>query len=143
MINREIIQSKSEEIVTYIVELEPHLELLTHEIIHDLKILRSVERLFQLVTDTAIGINSHLITELNLPVPNDFSNTFITLGENHILSMEFAQKIAKSVGLRNLIVHKYGKVDLKRMVDDIKADISDYTEYLKNIKTYIDSLEIK
>ena len=47
--------------------------------------------------------------------------------------MEFALKIAPSVGLRNLIVHKYGKVDLKRMVDDIKANIGDYTEYLKLI----------
>jgi len=44
--------------------------------------------------------------------------------------MEFALEIAPSVGLRNLIVHKYGNVDMKRMVDDIKNNIGDYLQYV-------------
>lgn len=42
-------------------------------------------------------------------------------------------KIAPSVGLRNLIVHKYGRVDIKKMIDDIKNEISEYLEYMKHI----------
>lgn len=51
--------------------------------------------------------------------------------------MDFALKIAPSVGLRNLIMHKYGKVDLKKMVDDIKSGINQYLEYLNYVNSFL------
>ena len=61
----------------------------------------------------------------------------MTLGEHKILAMDFAVAIAPSVGLRNLIIHKYGKVDIKKMVDDIKNNIGQYKEYLENIAEFL------
>jgi len=94
--------------------------------------LRSTERLFQLIVDTAIDINTHIISNSNLQVPDDYQSTFITLADNKFLPMDFALKIAPSVGLRNIVVHKYGKVDIKKMIDDIKEGIGDYLVYIKN-----------
>ena len=70
-------------------------------------------------------------------IPDDSYSTFIVLGENKVLSMDFAFKIAPSVGLRNLIVHKYGNVDLKKMVDDVINEIGDYVGYLKDNKFFL------
>ena len=78
-------------------------------------------------------INTHIIKEERLDTPDDYQSTFTVLAERKIFPMEFALKIAPSVGLRNLIVHKYGRVDIKRMVDDIKNEIGDYVEYIKLI----------
>ena len=72
-------------------------------------------------------------------MPDDYQSTFITLGEHKILSMDFAVKIAPSVGLRNLVVHKYGRVDIKRMVEDIRNEIGDYIDYLKFIDGFLSS----
>ncbi|HCQ92039.1 MAG TPA: hypothetical protein DIU16_01565, partial [Candidatus Vogelbacteria bacterium] len=60
---------------------------------------------------------------------------------NKILPMEFALEIAPSVGLRNLIVHKYGNVDMKRMVDDIKNNIGDYLQYLKLVSATVINID--
>mgnify|MGYP001604517475 CR=1 FL=1 len=128
-----LIQSKINEIKNSLEELLPLLKKEAREIIEDYLVLHTVERLFQLIVDAAIDINTHIINQDNLSVPNDYQGTFTVLGENKIFPMEFALKIAPSVGLRNLIVHKYGKVDLKKMVDDIKNEISDYIEYIKLI----------
>ena len=87
--------------------------------------------------DTVIDINTHIIAELNLHVPDDYQSTFTALGEHKIIPMEFAMKIAPSVGLRNMIVHKYGRVDIKRMVDDVKANIDQYEEYLGYINDFL------
>jgi len=125
----------------YFKELEPILREETDNIIKDTLKIRTVERLFQLIVDTSIDINTHIIIEMDFSVPNDYQSTFITLGENKILPMDFALKIAPSVGLRNLIVHKYDKVNIKRMIDDIKNEISDYLEYLKFINRFL--IEIK
>ena len=106
-------------------------------IIEDHLKLHTVERLFQLIVDTAVDINTHIIIESKFSVPNDYQSTFVVLGENRLLPMDFAVKIAPSVGLRNLVVHKYGRVDVKRMVDDIRSEIGEYKEYLEYIDTYL------
>jgi uncharacterized protein YutE (UPF0331/DUF86 family) len=36
----------------------------------------------------------------------------------------------KAVGLRNLIVHEYGKVDLQRIFDAVHSDLHDLNDYL-------------
>ena len=137
MIDKELIRNKMHDIQGYFQELEPILSEEAREIIENNLKLRTVERLFQLIVDASIDINTHIISESDLHVPNDYQGTFATLGDNKILPLDFALKIAPSVGLRNLIIHKYGRVDLKKMVDDIKNEIKQYLEYLKYIDEFI------
>lgn len=42
---------------------------------------RVAERLVQLIVDTMININLHVIRELNIKPGDDFQSTFLTLGE--------------------------------------------------------------
>lgn len=137
MIDRELIKNKMADMQNYLQELEPLLNYKSGDIINDNLKLRTVERLFQLIVDTTVDVNTHIINESGLGVPEDYQSTFIILAKNKILPMEFAEQIAPSVGLRNLIVHKYGRVNVKKMVDDIKNEIGDYLEYLKLLHAYL------
>ncbi|MEK7067060.1 MAG: HepT-like ribonuclease domain-containing protein [Patescibacteria group bacterium] len=139
MIDKDLVKSKMADMQGYLQELHPILERASREIIEDNLKLHTVERLFQVIVDTAIDINIHIIMESDFTVPDDYQSTFITLGEHKILSMDFAVKIAPSVGLRNLVVHKYGRVDIKRMVEDIRNEIGDYIDYLKFIDGFLSS----
>lgn len=137
MVDKELIKNKMADIQACFTELEPILKEESRAIIEDNLKLHTTERLFQLIVDTAVDINTHIIAESDMQVPNDYQSTFTTLSEHKIIPMEFAHKIASSVGLRNLIVHKYGKVDLKRLVNDIKEEIGQYLEYLKYINEFL------
>ena len=137
MINKELVINKMADIQKYLEEMAPILKYEAREIIDDNLKLHTVERLFQLIVAAAIDINTHIIIETELNVPDDYQSTFMTLGEHKILAMDFAVAIAPSVGLRNLIIHKYGKVDIKKMVDDIKNNIGQYKEYLENIAEFL------
>jgi uncharacterized protein YutE (UPF0331/DUF86 family) len=134
MIDKDLIKAKMASIQGYYGELEPILKEGTKEIIENNLKLHTVERLFQLIVDTTVDINTHIIAESNFDIPVDYQSTFPVLAEKKILPMDFAVKIAPSVGLRNLIVHKYGKVDIRKIVDDIRNEISQYLEYLKYIR---------
>lgn len=138
MIDRQLVKNKLSDIKKYYEKLEVILRDEARIIIEDDLKRYTTERLFQLIVDTAVDINTHIISESDTQVPEDYQSTFITLGENKILPMDFATKIAPSVGLRNLIIHKYGKVDLKRMIDDIKDEISDYLEYVKFVNNFLE-----
>lgn len=136
-IDQETIKDKLIMISEYITEMGPFLACSNEEIVDDKSKLRSVERLLQLIVDEAIDINSHFIAELNLESPREYRGTFITIGKNGILPVEFAQKISESVGLRNGIVHQYEKIETGRMLNDIRDNISDYVEYVKFISDFI------
>lgn len=140
MINKELVKNKMADIQSYIQELEPLLKEETRDLIENNLKLRTVERLFQLIVDTAVDINTHIITASHFSVPDDYQSTFTILAKNNVMLVAFANQIAPSVGLRNLIVHKYGRVDLKKMMDDIKSEIGQYLEYLKHINKFITNL---
>lgn len=96
----------------------------------------AMERCFQLIVDAAVGINEHIISEQNLKIPNDYYSTFSILSSTNILPKDFADKIAPSVGLRNKLVHQYDKVDISRMISDIRKNITDYDKYMEIISHF-------
>lgn len=136
MIDIELIKSKLSDLQGYFMELEPILNEEARTIIENSLKLHTVERLFQLIVDTAVDINTHLISASDFKIPDDYQSTFLILAENRILPMDLAVKIAPSVGLRNLVVHKYGRVDVKKMVDDIKDEIGQYRDYMQHIHQF-------
>ena len=78
------------DIEKYFKELDPILKSGTRIIIEDNLRLHTVERLFQLIVDTAVDINTHIIMASDFNIPDDSYSTFIVLGENKVLSMDFA-----------------------------------------------------
>ena len=80
-----------------------------------------------------IDIAAHIISEKGLGVPGSVSEMFYTLEENGILSSEMTEKMIKAVGMRNLLVHEYGKIDLKRVFMAINDDLDDLNNYLAEI----------
>lgn len=132
----ELIASKLADMEGYLGEISVLLAEDRQILLEDLVKLRAVERLFQLIVDTAIDINTHIIAESGFHMEDDYQSTFTTLGMHAILPAEFALKIAPSVGLRNQVVHKYGRVDVKFMLDQIKKEIGDYAIYIKHIHDF-------
>jgi len=107
------------------------------EIKNNPKDLHSVEREFQMIVDTMVDINSHIISRKVLPAAEDFQSTFEILGRNKILSLDFALKIAPIVGLRNRIVHKYEKLDIEKFLNDLKTKSDNFAEYIKQINKFL------
>lgn len=137
MIDKTLLTAKLNDIKIYLTEIEPILQSHPHEIIKDYLKLRTLERDFQLIVDTMIEINTHLISRLRLTVADDYQSTFETLGEHGVIPMDFALKIAPVVGLRNKVVHKYGRVDKKQMIEELKTGSKDFRDFITVINEYI------
>ena len=130
MINTEIIKKKLNILRENLEQIKEILKSSESEIKENNILLSAMERNFQLIVDAAVGINEHIISEENLEVPDDYFRTFIILGKASILPLEFTEKIAPSVGLRNQIIHQYEKVDIEKMLKGIKENIHQYDEYI-------------
>jgi len=139
MLNIDIVKTKLAAMGNYIEKLLPYLEKYRKgEILLDSPDVFVVERLFQLTVDAAIDINTHIITRNNLESPDDYESTFKVLGKNQIIPLELGEKISGSVGLRNIMVHGYEMVQVKKMLDDISDGIGQYVEFMKSISEFVE-----
>lgn len=124
---------------SYLSEAKHLFRFSIKEILADSEKLHIAERLFQLLVDEIIDINQHFIKELGLNISNDLEGTFHILGENNILPLDFALKIAPVVGLRNRLMHRYEKLDPKIFIESFQKDYSDFEKYIKFIVDYLES----
>lgn len=60
---------------------------------------------------TCVDLASHLLAENNGPTPVTMAQAFTLLADKKIISEEVSSALVKSVGLRNLLVHEYSKID--------------------------------
>ncbi|MFW5902031.1 MAG: type VII toxin-antitoxin system HepT family RNase toxin, partial [Thermodesulfobacteriota bacterium] len=80
-----------------------------------------------------IDIASHIISGQGLAVPGSTNEMFYCLEENSYLDRELVEKMIKASGLRNLIVHEYGKLDLEMIHEILRRDIQDLDDFLKAV----------
>ncbi len=125
-LDKNLIIKKLDLLDGYISELEPLVALPEEEILRDTLKFHTAERLFQLIVDEMIDVNTHLIRVKVLPPSDDLQSTFTVLGDAEILPKDFTIKISPVVGLRNAIVHRYEHVDLKRFVHELKRNFGDF-----------------
>lgn len=129
MLDKNLITKKLASLEAYISELEPIIAFDESEILRDTLKCHTAERLFQLIVDTMIDVNTHIIRERVLPPPDDLQSTFTILGDKEILPADFAKKIAPVVGLRNAVVHRYEGVSAERFVHELKVNFGDFKKY--------------
>jgi len=101
----------------------------------------ATERLIERIVNDAIDINQHIIAENSLiDKLSDYKSSFLLLIGLKILPKKFAQDVADSVGLRNILVHHYRELDEKIFYKSIKDCLKDYSKYCQYILKYIDNL---
>jgi uncharacterized protein YutE (UPF0331/DUF86 family) len=84
----------------------------------------------QMAIQNCIDIAAHIVSDEGFGIPGSTSELFYLLEENHYLDQAMTEKMIKTVGLRNLIVHEYGKIDLKRIFDAVHSNLQDFDDYL-------------
>ena len=101
----------------------------------------TIERTLELMIQAAIDINRHLITKkLRLPFPETAKQSFLQLQQENILTEALAKQLAKSAGLRNILAHEYLELDDTIIYQSIPLALSQYPLNIKQIITYLDSL---
>ena len=87
----------------------------------------------QMAIQNCIDIAAHIVSEEGYGVPGSSSEMFYMLEENGLLEPALTEKMVKSVGLRNLIVHEYGKIDLDQIYQISQKEISDLKDFIRSL----------
>lgn len=97
------------------------------------------ERNLHKIIEAIIDICKIIISLKNLKEPTTNREVFEILSENNLFPSELLELVNKMIGLRNIIVHSYDRIDdsviygvLKKNLKDIETIKLHFVEFLKN-----------
>ncbi|MFC1716347.1 DUF86 domain-containing protein [Candidatus Poribacteria bacterium] len=133
------ITRKLQELERYIRQLQRFQSYRYDEIEGDLEKIWAIERGLQISVQIIIDIGNHILASIGENQIEDYTDVLSKLGKCNILPSEFAERIKGMAGFRNILVHRYVEVDLKRLYDILQNRLHDFVEYIGYIQSYFSS----
>ncbi|UJG40424.1 MAG: DUF86 domain-containing protein [Candidatus Heimdallarchaeum aukensis] len=131
-------------IVAKLEEIEENLELISNHLPTDLEgflnlglikdgIYKRLEYSIELVLDILAIINA----DLKLGIPDGESSVIDNIEKNKILDKEIIEKIRKMKSFRNILEHRYGKINDELVFELLKEDLEDFTIICDSIVEFL------
>lgn len=142
MLRPEFVERKLQLIAEELGRLSDLRDVSYDALIADPMRLAAVERLLERIVLRAIDVNEHLIGALATGEEEkstrlSYRETFLKLADYDVVSPVFAERIASSAGLRNILVHEYNDVDHRIVHAAIRTALEDYTRYVEAIQRWL------
>jgi len=82
-----------------------------------------------------IDLACHIVAEKNLGTPKNYSECISFLISNNYLKKGLGEKITQMIGLRNLLIHEYGIIEVKKLFEYLNHinDISDFIYAIRKV----------
>ena len=136
-LNKDLLRQKLIELAQYLGELEPLSAVSFEKYRADYIQRHAVEKLIELIVETASDINGHILETSGAAPPTTYFSTFDEMGSSGVLPRALAVRLASTTGLRNRLVHGYEKVEHQIVHRSLKSLIRDYRQYLVKMSDYV------
>ena len=100
-------------------------------------LVTSAERDFQIAIQAALDIGSIILADQQVMVPDRYSDIFPALAEIGVLPADLAQKLVGMAKFRNVLVHLYLEVDLKRVYRYLQENLGDFETYARYVGEWL------
>ena len=139
MVDETLILRKLSELDEYFQQAKEYDAITVAQYTGDWKIQRIIERTLQMMIETCVDIAGHIISEKGFRIPKSYSDAFLVLKENTILSNELYSSAKKMAKFRNVVVHHYDKVDADFVVSILRKNLDDFLSYRDAIISFLKS----
>lgn len=137
MVDIELVRSKIARMKHSLNRLKGKYSLTWTQFRDDIDVQDIVSHNLQLAIQICINISSHIIADEDWEVPTSFGNTFRILSNHKVISPEMADIMASMAGFRNVLIHEYEDVDLKKVYEILTNRLSDFEDFSRQIIKYL------
>ncbi|NUM62014.1 MAG: DUF86 domain-containing protein [Ignavibacteriaceae bacterium] len=81
-----------------------------------------------------IDISCSIVANKNLGTPKNYSECISLLVSNNYLNKDLGEKIKSMIGLRNLLIHEYGIIEVNKLFANLDH-INDVRNFIQSIKS--------
>jgi len=136
VIDRDRLLSKLDQLDGYLTELRSVAPATLAEYLAVEK-KRACERLLQVSIEAVIDVCALLVSGLRLGLPGNEDDLFEKLARRGVVSPGIAGTLRRLKGLRNLLVHEYGRIDDELVFNVVRERLGDFEDFTHEILTFI------
>jgi len=136
VIDRDRLLAKLDELDGYLVELRSIAPERFEEYLGVEK-KRACERLVQVSVEAVIDACALLVAGLRLGLPGDEDDLFEKLAGRGVISTAMADSLRRMKGLRNLLVHEYGRINDQIVFETIRQRLGDFDTFKREILAFL------
>ncbi|MGR3309133.1 MAG: type VII toxin-antitoxin system HepT family RNase toxin [Candidatus Brocadiales bacterium] len=133
-IDKEIIAQRISEVQSAISSLEKYAKIDESEFLGDDEKIAAAKYHLISIIEGCISICTHISVKELHKVPDGYATCFKILADNKILSDALATNLAKMVGFRTLLIHRYLQIEDKKVYQYIKTEVGNIQEYLRIVR---------
>lgn len=129
-------QEKLALLADLVADLDRHVEVTGAALRADRDRRHTVERVLTQLVDIAGSLNSLLARGLGHRAPTGYRDGFELLRDLGAIPSELVDRLLPSVGMRNLLTHEYGRIDLDLVavaIPNARGDYADYVEVVRHV----------
>jgi uncharacterized protein YutE (UPF0331/DUF86 family) len=101
---------------------------------------RSCERLLQLAVEATIDACAMLVTGLRLGLPGEENDLFEKLARRGVISGVMTETLRRMKGMRNILVHEYGRVDDALVFETVRDRLDDFGTFKREVLDFLRGL---
>jgi uncharacterized protein YutE (UPF0331/DUF86 family) len=94
----------------------------------------SAERNLHKIIEALIDIGKMMVADLRLREPGNNREVFLILEENNLFSSGYMDITDRMIGMRNIIVHSYDRIDDAIVYGVLKKSLGDITKLAGHLK---------
>lgn len=133
-----LIMEKLKELDLYLKQLELHKGVTEKELAENLDESWIVERGLHLSIQVLLDIGNHILAGKGIAVEG-YSDIFTKLATMGVIPVEFGERIKGMAGFRNILVHEYARIDLKKLVKVLNEGLDEIRHFASYIMKYIEN----
>ena len=137
-IRKKEIEQKIVEMEDYIRQIDEYLPSDKESFLHSGIEKHGIYKLIESAIENVIKICSMINSDLKLGVPSDEDGIIKNLEKERVISEKLTEKIISLKGFRNIIVHRYGKINDEEAYENINENLGDFDDFKKEILNFID-----
>lgn len=136
-LDRSIVFARLEGIRDLLGDLDSFGPIDTDVLDQDRRTRHAVERVLTQLVELAASTNSHVVAAKYGRGPHNHSESFAMAAECGLIPHELATDLIPSVGMRNVLVHEYLEIDIKKVAAAVPLAMDGYRRYLDAVAVFL------
>ncbi|MTI80442.1 MAG: DUF86 domain-containing protein [Firmicutes bacterium] len=138
-LNIDLLQQKSTDIIYARKLLNKYAKIPIRAFLADETVISAANYQLIVAIEAAQNICNHLAARVAKKAPTSYSDCYLILRDEGIISDELGSSLAKMAKFRNLLVHKYGNIDNAIVYNIISSGQLDYFNlFLEAVKKLVE-----
>lgn len=134
MVDRDVLREKCRTVDASVQRLRLRTPATPEDLQRDIDAQESVRLNLQVAIQACIDLAAHVVADEGYELAPEPAATFAVLAREGVISGELSVRLASAAGLRNILVHRYGELDMERIHRAASAGVADLLEFCRAIR---------